>query len=108
MENKAAIVLDRPATIDFQRRGRAVGAGDAQLLGHLAEVEAVDRLVEHQAHGVLFIVLAQIDDAVIERLVGQRGHGDQQLSLIGRVCIVAVAGVHVRHLGVQILGLVRD
>src|SRR5262249_47126274 len=87
MKHETAIVLYWSAAIDLLC-GQATGedgimALDAQFLHHLAEVQAIDRLVKHQAHGVLGVMLAEIDDTVIERLVVQRRHGDQQLPLVG-------------------------
>ncbi len=87
MQHEAAIVLHRAAAINLlvlqAGAGLRLARSDAQFLEHDAEIEPDDRLVEDQAHGVIFVVTAHINDAVGEFVAVQPGHGDQQAALIG-------------------------
>ena len=78
VQHEAAARLDRAAEMDRHVAGRGLLL-DPDLLEQILEAQAVDQPVDHQPHGAVDRMRAEIDHAAREARIGHLGHRNQQL-----------------------------
>ena len=87
VQHEPAAGLHRPAAmhadaVDAAGKVRLVARlHDVELDEEIAEIHFVCQLVDHDAHGAVAGMRADIDDRAGEPLVRHAGHGDQQLAV---------------------------
>ena len=56
------------------------GAGDAELIENIRELQGIERLVDDETHGPFGIMDTEINDGFGEAWIAHARHGDQELA----------------------------